>query len=73
MVCMPRQRVTADLPEEVRRGLLIAAAEQDLSIGELIAAMARKLYPDHIRRAVDLIARTETATSPKKPRRPPSA
>jgi len=55
MVCMARPRITADLPDEVRRGLLIAAAEQDVSIGDLIEGMARRLYPDHIRRAAELI------------------
>ncbi len=70
MVCMARPRITADLPDEVRRGLLIAAAEQDISIGELIERMARKLYPDHIKRAVDLITSQHEKPLPKKPRKP---
>lgn len=71
MLCMARPRITADLPEEVRRGLLIAAAEQDVSIGDLIEGMARRLYPDHIRRAAELIkSQGDTEKTTKKPRKP---
>lgn len=72
MLCMSRPRITADLPDEVRRGLLIAAAEQDVSIGDLIEGMARRLYPDHIRRAAELIktqveSERQSKRQPKKP------
>ncbi len=71
MLCMSRPRITADLPDEVRRGLLIAAAEQDVSIGQLIEDMARRMYPDHIRRAEELIrTHDEAARTGKKPRKP---
>ncbi len=72
MVCMARPRITADLPDEVRRGLLIAAAEQDISIGELIEHMARRLYPDHIKRAEALISGSDDHPPPRsrKPRSP---
>lgn len=67
---MARPRITADLPDEVRRGLLIAAAEQDVSIGELIEAMARRLYPEHIKRATELIQQqAESSPLPKKGKR----
>lgn len=72
MLCMSRPRITADLPDEVRRGLLIAAAEQDVSIGDLIEGMARRLYPDHIKRAESLISGSEEHPTPRarKPRSP---
>jgi hypothetical protein len=64
---MARPRIQADLPEEVRRGLIIAAAEQDVSIGELIERMAREKFPAHIERAKELIAKQGKKPPPPKP------
>jgi hypothetical protein len=57
MLCMPRPRITYDVPEEIRRALLIYAAEMDHTVGEVIEQMTRKFIPDHVDRAKQLTAK----------------
>lgn len=70
MVCMARPRITADLPDEIRRALLIHAAERDVSLGDIIAEWSRKMIPDHIERAKKFIDSQSERPAPKKPRKP---
>ena len=70
MVCMARPRITADLPDEIRRALLIHAAERDVSLGDIIAEWSRQMIPDHIERAKKFIASQPDLPTPKKPRKP---
>lgn len=60
----PRPRIQADVSEEVRRAILIVAAENDTSAGEIVEALVRKAYPDHVKRAVALIAKREKDLPP---------
>ena len=71
MVCMSRSRITADLPEEIRRAILIHAAERDVSLGDIISEWSAKMIPDHIERAKKFIAsQAERPASQKKTRKP---
>jgi hypothetical protein len=61
---MARPRIQADVSEEVRRAILIVAAENDTSAGEIVEALVRKAYPDHVKRAASLIAKREKDSPP---------
>ena len=62
---MERSRVTFDLPEPVRRALLIYAAEQNLTVGEVIEQMAAELIPSHVAQAERAVAAGEAKLSRK--------
>lgn len=63
---MARPRIQADVSEEVRRAILIVAAENDTSAGEIVEQLVRQAYPQHVKRAAELIAK-KTADKPPKP------
>lgn len=50
-VLMERVRVTYDLPEDVRRGIAIYAAEQGISFGQAVEQFANDAIPSHIEQA----------------------
>lgn len=48
---MERTRVTFDIPESVRRAIAIYAAEQSLTVGQVVEQMATRCIPEAIAQA----------------------
>jgi hypothetical protein len=65
MVCMARPRITYDVPEEIRRALLVYAAETDQTVGAVIEQMTRQFIPEHVERAKKLTAKPPTIPAGK--------
>lgn len=53
---MERIRVTFDVPDPVRRAIAAYAADNNLSVGEVIELMATDYFPDYVQRAEAAIA-----------------
>jgi hypothetical protein len=62
-----RPRIQADVSEEVRRAILIVAAENDTSAGEIVEQLVRQTYPQQVKRAEELIAKQGKKAPPPKP------
>ena len=64
---MARPRIQADVSEEVRRAILIVAAESDTSAGEIVEQLVRQAYPQHVKRAAAIIAKKGEESHPPPP------
>lgn len=69
---MERIRVTFDIPDSVRRALLIYAAEHDTTVGAVIAEMTRDYLPEHVKQAEHAIesGRVQLRTKGRPPKKP---
>ena len=71
---MERIRVTFDVSDAVKRAIAIYAAEQNLTVGQVIERMAAEHIPDHIAQAERAIESGEKRESRRgRPPKPPAA